>query len=115
MCTLNRDDTNPAVWFSQLIKMLRKLIDNYKLTSYEVTDVLQHIMYSTKPAMYQLISGINNDCLAHETIQHATNNTYDFTVTLDSVQEEFIKKFATSKKTYTLENPTCVAFDYTFT
>jgi hypothetical protein len=44
MCTLNRDDTNPAIWFAKRNKIRQKLIDDYKLTSYENTTVLQHII-----------------------------------------------------------------------
>jgi hypothetical protein len=40
MCTLTRDDTDPAFWFAQLNKIRQKLIDDYKLTTYEDTDVL---------------------------------------------------------------------------
>jgi len=63
MCTLTRDDHNPAIWFAQLNKIRQKLIDDYKLTTYEDTDVLQHIMYNTKPFMYQIILGINKAML----------------------------------------------------
>jgi hypothetical protein len=101
MCTLTRDDTNPAIWFAQLNKIRQKLIDDYKLTTYEDTDVLQHIMYNTKPFMYQIILGINKDRLAHEIKRHDADNTFQFTATLESVQEEFRQKFASSKKTST--------------
>jgi hypothetical protein len=77
------------------------LIDDYKLTTYEDTDVLQHIMYNTNPFMYQIIFGINKDRLAHEIIRHYADNTFQFTVTLELVQEEFRQKFASSKKTST--------------
>jgi hypothetical protein len=80
MCTLTRDDTNPAIWFAQLNKIRQKLIDDYKLTTYEDSDVLQHIMYNTKPFMYQIILGINKDRLAHEIKRHEADNTFQITV-----------------------------------
>jgi hypothetical protein len=46
--------------------------------------------------------GINKDRLAHEIKRHDADNTFQFTLTLESVQEEFIQKFASSKKTSTL-------------
>jgi hypothetical protein len=55
MCTLTRVNTIPAIWFAQLSKICQKLIDDYKLTTYEDTDELQHIMYNTKSFMYQII------------------------------------------------------------
>jgi hypothetical protein len=61
MCTLIRDDTNPAIWFSQLNRIRRKLIDDYSLTTSEDTDVLQHSMYNTNPFMYQIVLGINTE------------------------------------------------------
>jgi hypothetical protein len=84
MCTLTREDTNPAIWLAQFNKIPQKLIDDYSLTTYEYADVLQHVMYNTKAFMYQ---GINKDHLAHEIKHHADDNTFVFTVTLDSVQE----------------------------
>jgi hypothetical protein len=101
MCTLTRDDTNPAIWCAQLNKIGHKLIDDYSLTTYEDTDALQHIIYNTKPFMYQIILGNNKDRLSHEINRHAADNTFVFTVTLESVQEEFRQKFASSKKTST--------------
>jgi hypothetical protein len=80
---LTRDNTNPAIWFAQLNKICQKLIDDYKLTTYEDTDVLQHIMYNTKPFMYQIILGINKDRLAHEIKCHDADNTFAFTMTLE--------------------------------
>jgi hypothetical protein len=65
ICAFIRDVTNPAGWFVQLSKMRQKLMDYYKLTTYGDADVLQHIMYNTKPSMYQSIQGINKDCIAH--------------------------------------------------
>jgi uncharacterized protein YciW len=59
------------------------------------------IMYNTKPFMYQIILGINKDRLAHEIKRHDADNTFQFTVTLETVQEEFRQKFASSKKTST--------------
>jgi hypothetical protein len=59
MSTLTREEANPAIWFAQLNKIRQKLIDDYSLTTYEDTDVLQHIMTNTKPFMYQIIMGIN--------------------------------------------------------
>jgi hypothetical protein len=76
MCTLSRDDTNPAIWFAQLNKIRQKLIDDYKLTKFEDSDVLQHVMYTTKPFMYQIILGINKDRLAHEIKRHEADNTF---------------------------------------
>jgi hypothetical protein len=96
MCTLTRDDTNPAITFAQLNKIRQKLNYDYKLTTCEDTDVLQHIMYNTKPFMYQIILWINKDRIAHEIKRHAADNTFVFTVTLESVQKEFRHKFATS-------------------
>jgi uncharacterized Zn-finger protein len=58
-------------------------------------------MYNTKPFMYQIILGINKDRLAHEIKRHAADNTFVFTVTLDSIQEEFRQKKSSSKKTST--------------
>jgi hypothetical protein len=101
MCTLTREDTNPAIWFAQINKIRRKMIDEYSLTTYEDADVLQHITYNTKTFMYQIILGINKARLAHEIKRHAAENTFVFTVTLDSVQEEFRQKFASSNKTST--------------
>jgi hypothetical protein len=100
-CTLNRDDTNPEIWFAQLNKIRQKLIDDYKLTTYEDTDVLQHIMYNIKPAMYQILLGIHKDRLTLETKPHADDNSDVFTVTLDPVKEEFRQKYTTSKKSHT--------------
>jgi hypothetical protein len=97
MCTLTRENTNPAIRFAQLDKICQVLIDAYKLTTYEYTDVLQHSMYNTKPFMYQIILGINKDRFAPEIKRHAADNSFQFTVTLESVQEEFRHKFASSK------------------
>jgi hypothetical protein len=41
ICTLTRNNTNPAIWFAQPNKIL---FDAYSLTTFEDTDVLQHIM-----------------------------------------------------------------------
>jgi hypothetical protein len=101
MCTLTREDTNPAIWFAQLNKIRQKLMDEYNLTTYEEADVVQHIMYNTKPFMYQIILGINKNCLPHETKRHAADSAFVFTVTLETVQEAFRQKFAASKKKYT--------------
>jgi hypothetical protein len=101
MCTLTREDTNPDIWFAQLNKIRQKLTDNYSLTTYEYADVLQHIVYNTKPFMYQIILEIYKDRLAHEIKRHAADNSFVFTVTLDSVQEEFSQKFSSSKKAST--------------
>jgi hypothetical protein len=57
-------------------------------------------MYITMPTVNQIIMGVNKDCLAHE-IKHAADNTFVFTASLESVQEEFRQKFASSKKTTT--------------
>jgi hypothetical protein len=51
--------------------------------------------------MYKIILGFNKDRLAHEIKRHAADNTFVFTVTLESVQEELRQKFASSKKTST--------------
>jgi hypothetical protein len=59
MFNLNRDDTNPAIWFAQLNKICQKLVDDYKLTTFEDAVVLQRIMYNTKPAMNLIILGMN--------------------------------------------------------
>jgi hypothetical protein len=61
MCTLTRDDNNPAIWFSQINKIHQKLIDDNKITTNADTDKLQYIMCNTKPFMYQIIFGINKD------------------------------------------------------
>jgi hypothetical protein len=66
MCILHSDDNNPAIWFEQLNKIRQKLIDDYKLSTYEDVDVLEHIMHNNKPAMYQIILGIKKDHLAQE-------------------------------------------------
>jgi hypothetical protein len=68
-------------------------------------------MYNTKPSMYQILLGISIDCPAHEIEHHASDNTFVFTVTLESVQEKFRQKFALSKKTSTPG----ITIDYTFT
>jgi hypothetical protein len=49
--------------------------------------------------MHQIVLGVNKDCLAHETKRHGRDSTFVFTVTLETVQEEFRQKFAASKKT----------------
>jgi hypothetical protein len=59
-----------------------------------------HINYNTKPFMYQIILGSNKE-VAHEIKRHDADNTFEFTVTLESAQEEFRQKFASSKKTST--------------
>jgi hypothetical protein len=74
MCTHSRDNTNSAIWFAQLNKICQNLIDDYSLTTYEATDVLHHIMYNTKPFMYQIILGINKDRFAHEIKRHDADN-----------------------------------------
>jgi hypothetical protein len=103
MCTFTRDDTNPAIWFAQLNKICHKLIEDYNLTTYEDAEVLQHIMFNTKPFIYQII---NKDRLAHEIKRHTADPTFVITVTLDFFQEEFSQKIALSKKTSTPgENP----------
>jgi hypothetical protein len=84
ICTFNRDFANPAFLFAQLNRIRQELINDYKLTSYEDTDVLQHIMYNTKSAMYKMILGINQARLSNKTVQHAADNTYAFTVTWES-------------------------------
>jgi hypothetical protein len=56
-------------------------------------------MYNTMPFMYQIILGITKDILAHEVKRHDADNTFEFTVTLESVLKEFRQKFASSKKT----------------
>jgi hypothetical protein len=71
MLILNRHDKNPAIRLAQLNKIRQNLNDDYN----KDTDVLQHIMYNKKPAMYQIILSINKACLAHETIQHVADNT----------------------------------------
>jgi hypothetical protein len=101
MCTLNRDNYNPDIWFAQLNKILLKLIDDYSLTTYEEIDELQHIMYNTKPFIYQNILGINKNRLAHEIKRHDSDSTFVFTVTLASIQEEVRQKIGFSKKTST--------------
>jgi hypothetical protein len=101
MCILHRDDKIPSIWFAQLNKIRQELTDDYKLTTFEDTDVLQHIMYDTKLSMYKIILCISKDCLAHEMEQDAADNTFVFTVTLESVQEKLREKFAASKKTST--------------
>jgi hypothetical protein len=45
--------------------------------------------------------GINKARLAQETIQHAADNAYVFTVTLETVQEEFRQNYATYMHTPT--------------
>jgi hypothetical protein len=55
-------------------------------------------MYNTKPLMYQNILGIYKDGLADEIKRHDADNTFEFTVTLESVQEEFRQKFAYPRK-----------------
>jgi hypothetical protein len=65
LCTLNREDTNTVIWFAQLNMICQKLIDDYKLTTYKDADQIQHIMNNTMLVMYQIILGINKDCLAH--------------------------------------------------
>jgi hypothetical protein len=106
MCALTRDDTNPAIWFAQLNKICHKLIDDYNLTTYEDAEVLQHIMFNTKPFIYQIILGIIKDRLAREIKRHTADPTFVITVTLDFFQEEFRQKNALSKKTSTPgENP----------
>jgi hypothetical protein len=76
ICTLTRDDHIPDLWFAQLNENRQKLIDDYQLTTYEDTDVLQHIMFNTKPSMYQILLGINKDRLAHEIKRHEADNTF---------------------------------------
>jgi hypothetical protein len=78
MCILHRYDTNILIWIAQLNKIHQKSIDDYKLTTYEDTDVLQHIMCNTKPSMYQIILSISKDCLDHEFEQHAAYITFVF-------------------------------------
>jgi hypothetical protein len=51
--------------------------------------------------MYQFIFGIFKAHLAHETFQQTADNTYIFTFTFETVQEEFRQKYATSKKILT--------------
>jgi hypothetical protein len=58
-------------------------------------------MYNAMPAMHQIILGINNDRLAHKTRQHAADNTFTWTVTLEKVQKDFRQKYAATKKTTT--------------
>jgi Zn ribbon nucleic-acid-binding protein len=96
-----RSLSKPGIWLAQLNKICQKFIDDYSLTIYEDTDVLQHIMYNTKPCMYQIILGTNKDREAHEIKRHDADNTFEFNVTLESVQDEFRQKFASSKKTST--------------
>jgi uncharacterized protein with HEPN domain len=85
--TLIRDDTNPAFWFAQLNNIRQKLIHDYKLTTFHFADILQHIMYNTKPAINKIILGINKARLAHETIQDVADNTFILTVTLETIHE----------------------------
>jgi hypothetical protein len=82
-------DTNPAIWLTKLNIIRQSLIDDYELTTDEDADILQHIMYESKPAMNDVILGIKKACLVHETIRHATDYTYKITLTLYTVQEEF--------------------------
>jgi hypothetical protein len=77
------------------------MIDDYKLNTYEDADVLQHIIYNTKAAMYQITLCVKKACLAHKTIHHAADNPYIFTVTLETVQDEFIQNYDATKKTST--------------
>jgi hypothetical protein len=58
-------------------------------------------MYNTKPFKYQIILGINKDRLGYEIKRHEADNSFEFTVTLESVQEEFRQKFSSTKKTST--------------
>jgi hypothetical protein len=112
ICMLLRDDTIPAVYFAQLKKIRQKLIDDYKSITYEDTDVLQNIMYSTKPAIYQLLLGNNKDRLAHDTKQHAADNFYEITVTL---QVKLRQKFSTKDHSYPRNNTSSFTFEYAFT
>jgi hypothetical protein len=113
MCTLTRDNTNPAIWFAQINKICQKLIDDYKLTTYEDADVLQHVMYNTKPFMYQIILGINKDRLAHKIKRHDADIAFQFTVTLESVQEEFRQKMHPPRKHLPWLKSTCIVVDDT--
>jgi hypothetical protein len=57
--TLSSDNTNPDEWFEELYFIHRRLEEEYKCTTFGDVEMLNQIIYSTKPAAYQMhLTGI---------------------------------------------------------
>jgi hypothetical protein len=47
--TLYKDDMNPDEWFSDLYSLRQRLTDDYKLTTFGDEEIMNKIIYNTKP------------------------------------------------------------------
>jgi hypothetical protein len=52
--TLYRDDMNPDEWFADLFSLCQRLIDDYHLTTCGDEEMINPIIYNTKPQAYQM-------------------------------------------------------------
>jgi hypothetical protein len=93
--TLLKDDMNRYEWFGDLYSLHQRLTDDYNLTTFGDEEMMNQIIYNTKPLAYQMQYTFIKDQLAIEAIYFAKYGTYVKEVTLESVQVKFSKIYAT--------------------
>jgi hypothetical protein len=86
---------NPDEWFADLYSLHQRLTDDYKLTTFGDEEIMNQIIYNTKPQAYQMQLTVIKDQLAIEVISFGKDNNYVKEVTLESVQDKFREIYAT--------------------
>jgi hypothetical protein len=99
--TLYKDDINPDEWFADLYSLSQRLTDDYKLTTFGDEEMMNQIIYNTKPQYYQMQLTVIKDRLAMEVICFENDNNYVKEVTLESVQVNFREIYATIQASQT--------------
>jgi hypothetical protein len=92
---------NPDEWFADLYSLRQRLTDDYKLTTFGDEEMMNQIIYNTKPQAYQMQLTVIKDQLAMEAICFEKDNNYVKEVTLESVQVKFREIYATIKASKT--------------
>jgi hypothetical protein len=73
---------NPDEWFADLYSLRQRLTDDYKLTTFGDEEMMNQIIYNTKPQANQMQLTVIKNQLAMEAIRFEKDNNYVKEVTL---------------------------------